>query len=65
MFLLESPEDAAMMVTAIMAGGGALLTLVLTIVYFSNWYTVLLAFSPHPPRAAGRGPCCSAWAPAR
>ena len=37
MFLLESPEDAAMMVTAIMAGGGALLTLVLTIVYFSNW----------------------------
>ena len=44
MFLLESPEDAAMMVTAIMAGGGALLTLVLTIVYFSNWYTVLLAF---------------------
>ena len=27
MFLLESPEDAAMMVTAIMAGGGALLTL--------------------------------------
>ena len=44
MFLLESPEDAAMMVTAVMAGGGALLTLVLTIVYFSNWYTVLLAF---------------------
>ena len=32
MFLLESPEDATMMVTAIMAGGGALLTLVLTIV---------------------------------
>lgn len=33
-----------MMVTAVMAGGGALLTLVLTIVYFSNWYAVLLAF---------------------
>ena len=44
MSLREAPEDPAMMVTAIMAGGGALLTLVLTIVYFSNWYTVLLAF---------------------
>ena len=42
--LLDTPQDAPLAAAVVMLLSGALLTVVLSIVYFSNWFAVLLAF---------------------
>lgn len=42
--LLDTPQDAPLAAAVVMLLGGVLLTVVLSIVYFSNWFAVLLAF---------------------
>ena len=42
--LLDSPQDAPLAAAVVMLLSGVLLTVVLSIVYFSNWFAVLLAF---------------------
>ena len=42
--LLDTPQEAPLAAAVVMLLSGALLTVVLSIVYFSNWFAVLLAF---------------------
>ena len=42
--LLDTPQDAPLAAAVVMLLSGVLLTVVLSIVYFSNWFAVLLAF---------------------
>lgn len=41
---LDPASDAAMIATVIFVAGGVLVSLILSIVYFSHWYPVLLVF---------------------
>ena len=42
--LLDTPQEAPLAAAVVMLLSGVLLTVVLSIVYFSNWFAVLLAF---------------------